>query len=295
MYVLAAFVFTMMATWLLVRWLAGPDAQFIDVATGVAAMGTFAAAVVVAWQAVMTRKAVQAAEDSADLARKAADISQELVAEAVKTRLDARAPSTSLVMLDAAQWPPYEPSDFGEAQQVRAAAHYNETRDANQRIQVRGYVELTNHWTKPLTLKLGNVVPTDWDQQASVPRTVKVPPGKEVGLFIIQTRTVAEWIAAYLDRQNSGASYDTHANIGFSDDMDEGVTDVWSAVIAGSPLRPVHGMAGTWEVLPNPSDDASGRQILQCVLLGMERIYFLSRRRNRVLNAPDASTPASTE
>jgi hypothetical protein len=70
-------------------------------ATGVGALATGISMAFIAWQAWETRKAAGAASNSVSIAKESLLVSQMLALEAIRTRLDARAPRLRVVAVEA--------------------------------------------------------------------------------------------------------------------------------------------------------------------------------------------------
>lgn len=251
---------------------------FIAVATALSAMGTCAAAVVVAAQTYFTRRAV---EETA----LATTVSKRMMAEAVKARLDARAPHISVTRVQDILWPPYEPSDFGNAQQLPAGHEYHLPRDGSAVIQVRLHLSIANHSAWPVRVLLEGIVPADWDEGARPPLSAEVAANTSRDFFALSTRTVAEWVAIAEGRRAGDPGPEAAGKITYVEDNDESVMDIWDVLIGGTPLTPVPQQDGLWRLSDKPNADPSGYSSIDGIVQIKRREYFLSRRTSLKLDA----------
>ena len=118
---------------------------FTAIATGASALATGAAAVFVARQTKWTRRAAEVAEAGTAL-------SQRMAIEATKTRLDSRAARITIRAAGPVEWPPLEPSAFGEAQPVTIGGEYILPQDGHLLLTLRIVIDIRNHADHPVTL-----------------------------------------------------------------------------------------------------------------------------------------------
>jgi len=250
---------------------------FIAFATGASALGTCAATIVIAYQAIMTKRAV-------DVAQLGADVSRDIAAETIKTRLDARARvSLEVIMNGEVEWPPLEPSDFGDAQPIPLGTEYHLPRDKAKRLTIRMPVRFQNLTARTLSLQLNQLAPTHWLGRERAPSTWTLDPNAAYDMVVYEERSVEEWAAIYVDRANGLPGAGTNAMISHSDDYEDGVVDRWELELGGTPLSPALDRGDTWLLPTGPNEDATGRSNIGGVLYPMERRYFLSKRQGKRL------------
>ncbi|MFC7596414.1 hypothetical protein ACFQU3_13935 [Terrabacter sp. GCM10028922] len=276
--VIAAGVF-LVSYIIVLAWAARSDVElFMAVATALSAIGSCAAAIVVAAQTYFTRRAVE--ETAA-----ATIVSKRMMGEAVKARLDARAPHITVTRAQDILWPPYEPSDFGEAQPLPPGHEYHLPRDGSSRIQARLHLSITNHASWPVTLLLEGIVPAGWNEQKAPPAAAEVSPNASEDFFALATRTVAEWVMIAEGRRAGDPGPETAASVTYVEDDDEAVMDRWDVLIGGTPLTPVPQQDGLWRLSDGPRSDLSGHSAIDGLVQIKRREYFLSRRNNLKLDS----------
>jgi hypothetical protein len=269
------------------------------IATATAAIVAGVSAVIIALQTRATRKAAVAGAKAADAAVQAADaavaalglaqreqnISRFLATEAVRVRLDSRAPRIVMVARDTGMiWPPLWVSSIGEPQAHPAdRGPFRMPKDGNIVLLVRCLYKLRNDGDSAVQVRLSQ--PSRIGDKLR--EEVWIEPHDEFsGSFDVQ-RTVAEWVAIWEERDRTRGPVDDFIfEAVYLDQADAGVIDNYRAVLAGTIVKPVPNETGAWELIDGPG--VTG-EIGSIVLTDQptRRRYFLSRERGIELPEPD--------
>lgn len=248
---------------------------FIAVSTGASALATATAAAVVARQTFWTRRAVEVAEGGTKL-------SQTMAVEATKTRLDLRAVHIIVQSQGEVEWPPLEPSDFGQPQPVQVGRTYHLPGDGNERLLLRVPILIYNHSDHRVALMISGMVPQDWIPSQRVPETLVVDPEEYAVYFFQVSRSVAEWAEGYRNAPDVGVP-EAHGTVGYSDPYDDGVIDEWTLVLAGRPVVPVPNKDGLWQIATEQRLDIPSMPSAVGLVRPMTRRYFASKINNVTL------------
>ncbi len=250
---------------------------FIAVATGASALATTAAAIVVARQTIWTRRAVEVAEEGTVLSRT-------MAVEATKTRLDVRAARISVTTNGPVLWPPFQPSSFGKANQLEVGHEYILPRDAQSRVMLRLFLEVTNHEDYPVTITLNELRHAEEEARTSLPSEWTIPKGSTENFRFDTSRTVAEWVAIHRGAHGEGiGAPEFQATVRHSDPYDDGVIDSWLIIVAGFPVVPVVDKESHWEIAPERRPDIPSLPSAVGLVRPMTRRYYVSKSQNTPL------------
>lgn len=244
--------------------------------TVIAAAATTTSAVVIAWQAWETRRTAEATEKTLKVSQDSLTTSKALAVEAARTRLDARGQAVR-IHIDQPEWPPLEPSSFGDPQPLPHGHHYRMSRDRDQELMLRAHFAIVNEGERDATLNMNPPLRPDG---ASGPYPHYgyqrvVPPGGRLEGSFEEPRPVSQWVQNWEDgRTNTPFSAILVAEVTCSDGFDEGVIDRWRIEMTGVPIRPIEGDDSGWALnhQPDPIRPVSAS------VLPQERMYYLSKR-----------------
>ncbi len=201
-------------------------------------------ALVVAWQAFETRRAANAAVASLDLTRSAQGAAEQslaaavqLASEAARSRRDARAPLINVRLQGEPDWPPLQPSSFGEPQLLRGTK-FRVPKDEDQQVLVRQRLLVTNLEAYPVALQATQIVPEEQPGAMNVP-LVHVKPGDTVSLLCQEARSLTAWIGVAEDREAGRPGAEVVGMLWHSDSYDDGVVDYWEVRIGGCPVQSI--------------------------------------------------------
>ena len=245
-------------------------------ATVMAAAATTVSAVVIAWQAWETRRTAGAAEKTLTVGQESLSTSKALAVEAVRTRLDARGQAVR-IHIDQPEWPPLEPSSFGEPQPLPRGHNYKLSGDRDHQLMLRAHFEIVNEGERDATLNLNPPLRPDG---ASGPHPQfgyqrVVPRGGRLKASFEEARPISQWVQNWVDvTARKPSSVVLIAEITCSDGYDEGVIDRWRIEMTGLPIRPIQGDDSGWE--PNHQLDPACP--ISATVLPQERMYYLSKR-----------------
>lgn len=246
-------------------------------ATVLAAVATTASAVVIAWQARETRRTAAATEKTLTVSQESLSTSRALAAEALRTRLDARGQAVQ-IHVDHPEWPPLEPSDFGDPQPLPYGHTYRMSRDRDQQLMLRASLLIVNEGDSDARLTLTSPlrpVGKSGPYPASGYQLV-VSPGERLEARIEEARPISQWVENWVDDQaGNPPSVVIVAEIICSDRFDEGVIDRWRIELTGRPIRPMEGDDSGW-ALNHQLDSAPSP--LSATVPPQERLYYLSKR-----------------
>lgn len=252
------------------------------------AAATSITVVVVGFQAWETRRSTEVARASLGKTDEAIEVSNRLVTESAKARLDARTPHINVSVLQTL-WPPTRPPQFvgGGGLPLRPNEEFRITRDAKHLLLLEALYRVTNESDLTVGVSLSNACEpetyasgTVWGYPGKLLQ-VTIPPGFSRDFMVREARSLADWGDNAEDKEEGvpGRNVIVAAVI-FSDTFDNGVIDNWTLEISGYPLERVPDDPGTYRV--SSSADATGNASLPiaAVVRPMRRRYFLSKERN---------------
>jgi hypothetical protein len=281
---------------LVTAWMGGKQVSRADAVTVIVAA---LAAVFVAWQSYETRRsangsleAAKSANKGLELARQEERHSRTLIAEAIRSRIDAGTQSLTLIADDTPEWPPREPSIIGGEPNPIGTNHiYRMPRDQEERIVVRQGFNMLNQGPRLLKLGMGDWFEEDAEQATSRTKrsgTYVLRVGEVVfGHFEVE-RSLSEWVANAILRTKGVPGQNGIFQISISDDADTGAIDHYEITVGGVPIEPVEGEDGGWRILATLRPYGAAFPSMTAVALPRQRNYYLSKIDNLPLDSPRA-------
>ena len=266
------------------------------VATCAAAITTAVTIIFIAKQTGATRRAAEAADKSVKVATDALALASKehqqtrfLTLESIRGRIDQAMPqlTVSQVRLD---WPPFVPSSYGEAQRYQQAEPYRLPRQAQERLMVRAYFNLSNDDSRTVTLTFSQHVfqSTATDRQALDQATLE--PGSSLKEHYFEVaRSVGEWVDIWNGRNETrGPVEDYRFYAMYMAPGDTGAVDYYNIVVGGTLIEPVADETGAWRVIANAGLSPVGAiGAIVAVPQPNTRVYWLSRERSLQLPSID--------
>jgi hypothetical protein len=262
------------------------------VATATATMATSVSAALIAWQAKETRNTAGAARESVDVGRASVEVGQNVVTEAIKTRLDARAPKLTVTASSAkgevARGRPLR--DSGRLENAwprerefrRTADDYkylslgaqfgvqNEG-DRTVRVTVSGSI----HWLRP-NLNIAERISED-------AVAVDLAPGDACEFRLEDGRPLHEWVEAWEGRRSGDNRHAIRpGRVSCSDPYDDGVIDQWTLEVVAYPVEPKPDDLAAWVLRPT-INEPDGPPVVSAFVLPQQRRYYLSKIGDREL------------
>lgn len=257
------------------------------VAAGVGAV----AAVVVAWQSWETRKNAKAAGDAAQAANEALALARieeghtrTLIAEAVKSRIDANTPSVTLVV-GKPSWPPVRTlGGYAKPpEELPPGTTFTMPRDTNLGVFVRQVVTIHNARDHPIELRTAGA----WHDAATwepLGELFTVPAGGHVcGHYVVQ-RSLGEWVDIAERRENGDPGPEHRFELIYLDQADTGAIDNYEVVTGGVPIERVPGELGGWRIAELASGPYNHNDVMSSAVMPRRRRYWLSRTNNEQLS-----------
>jgi hypothetical protein len=243
-----------------------------------AALATSISALVIAWQAIETRRAanqakrsVDQAKASAEAARDAVDVSQSILRESEISRIDAGVPRVIVTARDLNLNQVMEETNIGD-EQVMPNTWFTLPRDANRRLYVTGGMNILNEGPGSValqsfgSLRLGESIP---------PSTITLSVGDTTYGIYRATRTVAEWIALAETREGGNPGEDIVYGIFHRGPRDAEATESIEIHIGGTLLERIPNETGNWRASPQPN--------MAAVVAPAKRTYYRSVSNNAVM------------
>jgi hypothetical protein len=255
---------------------------------------TTLAAVIVAWQSFETRRSANAAQraltvanesvglnrSSLELTRKEESNTRILITEAVRTRIDSASPRMTLTLDEAPVWPPFEPlvASNDEPQLLTPIAKvFRMPRDKDERLIVRQFFLLRNDSAQAMSITMPRWRPlgpnSRWQSGVH-----QLPPGSSSrGMFDFE-----ESISYWVEKVNYAQTGLTQVSeqiftFQYNDNADCGVTDTIHIEMWGTPLWPVSGEDGAYQVVDSPTGTYDSYVGLSFITKPLIRTYWLSR------------------
>ena len=253
-----------------------------------AAVGAIAA-VVVAWQSWETRKNAKAAGEAARAANEAVALARieeghtrTLIAEAVRTRIDASTPTLTLIV-GKPTWPPIRTiGALGQPpEEVPVGTHFVMPRDAGVPIHVRQLVGVLNSTDRPVELH----GPGWFDPNSHLPigNKFQVSAQGELWGYYVWQRTLGEWVESAEQREQGISGPEYRFELIYVDQADTGAIDNYVVVMGGVPIERVPGELGGWRIAELSGEPHSAVDAMDSVVQPRQRRYWLSRTRNEPL------------
>lgn len=258
---------------------------------------TALAAGVVAWQAWETRRSAKASGEAARaangalaLARAEESHSRQLVAEAIRARIDGQSPMITFV--------PHE--ELRVVNDVELPVRFPESDQKNLYVAV-GFT-VFNDSTTTVVLRR-RTIPSAEGGSGDNDSTVLAPKQRhfvavQVARPLAEWRAISDWIFSGADdeahfRAAHEFERDTHIIFSCGTSGDDGATDEYSFRLVGSPLTPLEHEPGSYDCFGADQVISKGR--FQVVAEPRQRRYFLSRRSDLELPSPVALVNGTTE
>ena len=242
---------------------------FVVSATGVSALATTAAAIIIGVQSRYTRRAVEVAERGTAL-------SHAMAAETMKMRLDARAPQLTVETRGDVEWSPLEPA-LADHRPTSPERLYYLPRDRSEPILVRMPIRISNHSGTSVRIDISKgVVPDDWTAGTHKPDEWELPAGCAGDFFVQEVRSVNDWVDSQHHLGSVGPDDPIVGHVRHSDPHDDGVVDSWEIHLIGTPLVHDPDRDGAWK-LADRATVSSGHPAMAGEVRPMRRDYYLSK------------------
>ncbi|MFI8288611.1 hypothetical protein ACIGBL_05640 [Streptomyces sp. NPDC085614] len=241
--------------------------------TAVSAIATAAAFLVVSWQAILTRKAL--------------DLSQGVALDAAWARLDNGAPQVS-VHLEDPKWPLWAHSQHGMPCNEWPRGHqWHFPRDEWQSLVLQAVVVVENRSSRQIKGRFeGDLIVEQDARPVAAPSPVLIPAADGdtphvMRVYLQKTLTAKELSENHLaDEAGQDLPHRAVGTITLHDDRDNGVVDTWTISLTGCPLRPHENLGNVWvEVGDNLTGDPGRRSLTYERLPNRKRTYWVSRER----------------
>lgn len=239
-----------------------------------AALATTVSALVIAWQAIETRRAanqarksVEQAEISAQAARDAVAVSEQILHESQKARIDAGVPRIIVKLLHDRDITAQERTDRGP-EPIRTEETFVLPRDANRRIYVYRTVHILNEGPGSAIIQFNQPlgVPTS-DSTMITSCALSADEGVQ-GTYTIE-RPVHEWITIAEAFENHGSGFEDIFTVMHTGPRDAEAVENITVRTGGTVVERVHDAQGIWR-LSQPITLNSGVDPVQ-------RTYWQSR------------------
>jgi hypothetical protein len=237
-------------------------------------VATAAAFIAVAWQSVLTRKAVKVAEN-------ALVASQAVAVDTARARLDSAAPEVT-VQVFRVLWPPEWPVAEGPPRESMATKEWRFPAEQNDRILLGASIRLDNLSGRYVTaeydgdLTLGRLGLPSYAE----PQTLR--QGRHVERVFQKEFTIKDLSENYEARQaGRPLPHRVTGKITVHDSRDHGVSDTWEVELAGCPVRPDGSRPGVWVI-----DNEAGVGSMECTRPARQRTYWISRQQQQRLPEP---------
>jgi hypothetical protein len=266
---------------------------FAAIATAVAATATAASAVVIAWQAVQTKRSAKAAEDSVEVSRQTLNLahderesseaalaaSRTIALEAARERRDARARRLHIDIVAEPQV--LSPQVIGDAQTLVPGREFQRSRDDSVRILIRQEIRVLVVGDQRIWISAQNLRNPGLNESSS---GWLLEAGHNYAFEFDTDRSLAEWAAIAEDRETTRGMGDYNvATIGVDDNFDDGVIDSYEVWLVGTPIVPVSDKQGAWVI--NMAKTEYGYPPVVANRRPMKRRYYISKSNNEELSA----------
>jgi hypothetical protein len=262
-----------------------------SVATGLAFFG-------VVWQAWETRKTagqsrktVEIASASLETSRETLQINRDVVLEAVKARLDSRAPRLKLFVA---------PTNDERARQRPSVLHtedigapwpmdreFRRDEDNYQQLTLGAQFEIENEGVVTAEVTVSGSVnwlrpPVSTVRLMNGAATVSLAPGQRCEFRIDETQPLQQWAEAWQARSSGNVdAVKITAAVVCSDAFDDGVIDSWQLEMWCYPVEPRQGDRAAWLLRPCQVAVAPDPPVVAASIGKQRREYFFSKEENR--------------
>lgn len=243
----------------------------------VAAIATATSAVVVAWQAVETRRSVRQARKSAEqaeisacAARDAVEMSQKVLQDNQIARIDAGLPRVIVKPKNNDLLAVLEDTDRGQ-ERIPEGQSFVLPRDARRRLFFRRKIVILNEGPGYVTLALQDAL-----KLPAVDRTVTtytLAPNESIEGTYTVNRAVQEWIETSQTREAGQPGYEHTFTMSHTGPRDAEAVEHIVVVTGGTVLERVPDAPATWQIL-TPAD-------VNSVVMPSTRTYWRSKINNQ--------------
>lgn len=268
------------------------DPTFVETLTAwstlAAAIATAASVGFIAWQIRLTRKSVEASEQTAQVALDELNHSRLLQRDAQRARIDAEMPRLSCVVRrqSAEAWltDDREPVAFSTATRAKKAAVgtvFEMPQDASVRLQVGLEVNVVNDGPRGARVFLDT--PYNPEQKR---KEEFIEAGGSIRVWVVRVESVERWVdlAKIYDAQGDGregADADTPILIvTYTYPGDVGAIERHTVIQGGSILIRTRGSSAGWKLAMFGGDRYGG---LNALATPFKRTYYASLSENRLL------------
>lgn len=269
--------------------LAASEPTFVETLTAwstlAAALATAASVIFIAVQIRLTRKSVEATEDTLKVARDEFKHGQMLRVDAQRAAIDAEMPrltvevaqqSTQVWRTDRSEPDPYG----GEEQHAEVASgeEFTTPRDNKIPLQVGMHISISNDGPRRARVR--------FDMQDGS-KEVVIKAGDTYSQWVKRIQPLSEWIEVAKVRQNGEPGEERNvASVVYIYPGDVGAIEVHDIIQGGTFVEPVPGNAGGWRIKSFERTREEPFGILNAVALPFVRTYWASRSENRSLESP---------
>lgn len=252
-----------------------------------------AAAGVVSWQSWETRRSANASRDASNAANAALELARTeerhtrtLIAEGVKTRIDAATPSLTVLVDPEPFWPPFEPSIAGgEAQRLNGGRTYRLPRDATERLIVRQAFVMISDNQRVMVVSMAPWTDTTPGRSVEARQgQFEVSPGARIEGWFDVERSIGEWVEIAEVRAAGEPGDESTFIIGYSDPADTGAIDHYEIRTGGVPITPIKQESGGWQLPQGLFEGARVVPSVRSVVMPRARTYYLSKQHNEKLD-----------
>lgn len=268
--------------------------------TAIGSVATAFAGLVVAWQAHETRKTAEetrntakAAADGLQIARDSLAVNRDLALEAIKNRLDTRAPRLKVSAAPTSSERARHRTSVlhtGEAgQEWPRDREFQRSEDDHQPLTLGAQFELENEGADSLDVWVDG--PVNWlrplgQNVTFTPSrvTVKLAPRERCEFRLEATRPLHEWADAWENRSKendevAGAS----GEVICSDSFDDGVIDRWRLDTWCYPVEPKLGDLAGWVLRPHAIGEDPEPPVVSAHVGRLRRDYYFSKEEDKVI------------
>ncbi|MCF6509523.1 hypothetical protein E9549_19260 [Blastococcus sp. MG754426] len=244
---------------------------------------------VIAWQSWETRKnaraageAARAANEALDLARSQEGHTRTLIAEAIRTRIDAKTPTLTL-RPEPPIWPPVRrlADNLRPDEALPPGTAFTMPRDREIPILVRQPLTVHNATDQPMDLT-ANLPLYDRESRGLIGQQITVPGRYSLRVYHVIQQTLGEWVASAELREKGEPGLEWRLQFNYVDQADTGAMDTYEVATGGLPIERVPQELGNWRIAKLRLE-GSAFDVIDSSVLPRRRRYWLSRTRNQEL------------
>ncbi|MBT2439777.1 hypothetical protein J7E93_06505 [Streptomyces sp. ISL-36] len=250
--------------------------------TAISAVATALAFVAVAWQSILTRRALAIAQTAA--------------LDTARARLDNGAPAVT-VRLEAPIWPPLAGTAHGMPCNPWPRGHnFHFPNQEWEPTVLQAVAVVENLSGRRVEVRFDGDLIEDQDNRPVPATTPVLVPAQNSATgasgehrVYLQRSFSAKQLAENYEARKAGRElpHRVTGSITVHDDRDNGVEDTWSLTLTGCPLQPHENLGSVWVTVPHHITEGTGLRSLQYDLLPpRRRTYWVSRRGGVELGEP---------